>query len=246
MSNKVALITGSGRRRVGNCVARAMARRGYDIALHYNRSAEDARQTAVELRTLGIRVETYHADLAVEAEVERMFDQLRDDFGRIDALVASAAVWRRKSLAETTAADVWEQFAVNTLGTFLCCRRAGLMMVDQPDGGSITTIGDWATARPYPDYIAYHISKGAVPTMTRALAVELARRNPRVRVNCILPGPVMPPDNLAEHELKGAVAGTLFQRLGSPENIAQAVLFLAENDYVTGVCLPIDGGRTIA
>jgi pteridine reductase len=246
MPNKLALITGSGRRRVGNCVARRLARHGYDIALHYNRSADDARQTADELRSLGVRVELYRADVAREAEVEGMFDEVRNAFGRIDLLVASAAVWRRKSLDDTTAADVMEQFAVNTLGTFLCCRRAGLMMVEQPDGGAIVAIGDWASARPYPDYAAYHISKGSIPTMTRMFAIELARRNPRVRVNCILPGPVMAPENLSEHELKGAVAGTLLKRLGSPENVAQVVLMLAENDYITGVCLPVDGGRTIA
>ena len=85
-----------------------------------------------------------------------------------------------------------------------------------------------------------------MPTLTRALAVELAHRNPRVRVNCIEPGPVMVPENVSEHEVKGVIAGTLLQRLGRPENIAQAVIFLVENDYITGICLPVDGGRTIA
>ncbi|NLF08260.1 MAG: SDR family oxidoreductase, partial [Pirellulaceae bacterium] len=89
-------------------------------------------------------------------------------------------------------------------------------------------------------------SKGAIPAITRDFAVELARRNPAVRVNCILPGPVMLPENLDEHEVKGAVAGTLLKRPGNPENVAHAVVFLLENDYVTGVCLPVDGGRTIA
>ena len=82
--------------------------------------------------------------------------------------------------------------------------------------------------------------------MTRMFAVELARRNPAIRVNCILPGPVMVPEDLSEHEVKGSMAGTLLKRLGRPENIAQAVMFFIENDYVTGVCLPVDGGRTIA
>jgi pteridine reductase len=119
-------------------------------------------------------------------------------------------------------------------------------MAGQPEGGAIVTIGDWAIARPYPDYAAYFASKGAIPAVTACLAVELARRNPAVRVNCILPGPVMLPENLPEHEVKGAVAGTLLKRPGRPENVAQAVIFLVENDYVTGICLPVDGGRTIA
>ncbi len=85
-----------------------------------------------------------------------------------------------------------------------------------------------------------------MPTLTRALAVELAQRNRLVRVNCIEPGPVMVPEDVSEHEVKGSIAGTLLKRLGQPENIAEAVVFLVENDYITGICLPVDGGRTIA
>ena len=194
----------------------------------------------------GVRAAAFQANVAEESDVDRLFDQVFETFGRLDVLVTTAAVWERKSLEEITAEDVRRQFDINTLGTFLCCRRAGLIMVGQPEGGAIVTIGDWAIARPYPDYAAYFASKGAIPAITASLAVELARRNPAVRVNCILPGPVMLPENLPEHEVKGAVAGTLLKRPGRPENIAQAVVFLVENDYVTGVCLPVDGGRTIA
>jgi pteridine reductase len=119
-------------------------------------------------------------------------------------------------------------------------------MVAQPSGGTIVTIGDWAVARPYLDYGAYFISKGAIPTMTRMLAVELAHRNPAVRVNCIQPGPVLIPAGVSQAERDRAIAGTLVRREGRPEHIAQAVLFLVDNDFVTGVTLPVDGGRTIA
>jgi len=245
-TTKVALITGSGKRRVGNAVATALADRGYNIALHYNRSAEEAQQTVAQLEQKGVRAAAFQADVAEEADVERLFGETLAFFGRLDVLVTAAAVWQSKPLEDATADDVRRQFDVNTLGTFLCCRRAGLIMAEQPEGGAIVTIGDWATVRPYPGYAAYFASKGAVPTLTRALAVELAQRNPAVRVNCIEPGPVMVPEDLAEHEVKGAIAGTLLKRLGRPENIAQAVVFLVENDYITGVCLPVDGGRTIA
>jgi len=245
-ANKIALITGSGKRRVGNVVARMLAGRGYDIALHYNSSADEALQTARELAASGVRAEAFRADVSREDDVDRMFEAVIGSFRRIDALITAAAVWERKRLEDATGDDVRRQFEINTLGTFLCCRRAGLLMADQPEGGSIVTIGDWATVRPYADYAAYFASKGAIPTITRDFAVELARRNPAVRVNCILPGPVMLPENLDEHEVKGAVAGTLLKRPGNPENVAHAVVFLLENDYVTGVCLPVDGGRTIA
>ena len=118
-------------------------------------------------------------------------------------------------------------------------------MVKQQEGGSIVTIGDWATERPYLNYAAYFPSKGAIPTLTRTFAVELGTRNPAIRVNGILPGPVMLPLDLPEEERRQAIDATLVKREGKPENIAQAVLFFIDNDFVTGVCLPVDGGRTI-
>jgi pteridine reductase len=89
------------------------------------------------------------------------------------------------------------------------------------------------------------LSKAAIPTMTRTLAVELGSRNPKVRVNCILPGPVMLPADLPEVERREAIQGTLLKREGRPENVAQAVLFLIDNDFITGACIPVDGGRSI-
>jgi pteridine reductase len=245
MTTKVALITGSGKRRIGNVVAEALAARGYAVALHYHRSAEAAQAAVARLAARGVRAEAFQADVAEEAEVHRMFDGVRQSFGRLDVLVTAAAVWDPKPLEQTTVADIRRQFDINTLGTFLCCQQAGRIMAAQPEGGAIVTIGDWATRRPYPEYAAYFLSKGAIPTLTRALAVELARRNRAIRVNCVLPGPVMLPENLSQPEVQGAVAGTLLKRPGRPENIAQAVLFFIENDYLTGVCLPVDGGRTI-
>jgi pteridine reductase len=244
--SKIALITGSGKRRVGNAIALALAERGYDIALHYNRSAMESQESVAQLERAGVRAAAFQADLAKEDDVARLFDEVLATFGRLDVLVTAAAVWERKPLEETVAADVRRHFEINTMGTFLCCQRAGLLMAKQPEGGAIVLIGDWAVERPYPNYAAYFASKGAIPTLTRTLAVELAQRNRAVRVNCVLPGPVMLPENLSEHEVKGAVAGTLLKRPGKPENVAQAVVFLVENDYVTGVCLPVDGGRTIA
>lgn len=243
---KTALITGGGRRRVGNVVAAYLAARGYDIALHYNSSAEEATESVRRFREHGVRAEAFQADVASSERVERMFAEVARTFGRLDVLVTAAAIWERKALDDVTADDVRRHFEINTLGTFLCCQQAGRIMVAQDTGGAIVTIGDWATARPYANYAAYFPSKGAIPALTRTFAVELARRNRRVRVNCILPGPVMLPEDLDEHEVQGAVAGTLLKRPGEPDHIAQAVIFLVENDYVTGVCLPVDGGRTIA
>src|SRR5205085_4192353 len=127
-----------------------------------------------------------------------LFAAARERFGRLDVLVNCAAIWRPKRLEDVSAADVRAHFDSNVLATFLCGREAGLVMVGQPEGGCIVNVGDWAEARPYPGYAAYFASKGAIPTLTRCLAVELGTRNPRVRVNCVLPGPVLLPADLPE------------------------------------------------
>jgi pteridine reductase len=244
-ASRVALVTGSGKRRVGSVVADALARRGFAIAVHYRTSATEAAETVAGLRTHGVEADAFAADLTDEQAVRDLVRRVVERFGRIDALVNCAAIWQRKRLEEITAADVRRHFDTNTLGTFLCCQQAGLAMVAQPEGGVIVNLGDWAEARPYLDYAAYFPSKGAVSALTRSMAVELAHRNPRVRVNCILPGPVMLPPDLPDAERRQAINATLVKREGSPTNIAQAVLAFVDNDFVTGVCLPVDGGRTI-
>lgn len=243
---KVAFVTGSGAKRVGNSIARALAARGYAIVVHANRSVEEAHETAREVAAQGTATLVVLGDLSDEATVERIVGEIMARFGRIDVLVNSAAIWKPKPLEEVRAADVREHFEVNALSTFLCCQKVGLIMVRQPEGGVIVNVGDWATERPYLNYSAYFPSKGAIPTATRMFAVELAARNPKVRVNAVLPGPVMLPPELTEDERRQAVAGTLVKREGSPTNVAQAVAALVENEFITGVCLPVDGGRTIA
>ncbi len=244
-TRRVALVTGSGKKRVGSVVADSLARRGYAVAVHYRTSAAEAEETATELRRHGVEVVTFAADLTDEAAVRAMVRGVVERFGRVDVLVNCAAIWQRKRLEDVTAADVRRHFDTNALGTFLCCQQAGLAMVAQPDGGVIVNVGDWAEVRPYLDYAAYFPSKGAVTAITRCLAVELGTRNPSVRVNCVLPGPVMLPPDLPEEEKQEAINATLVKREGSPANIAQAVLSFLDNDFVTGVCLPVDGGRTV-
>ena len=242
---KVALITGSGKRRVGWYVADALAQRGYDIAVHFHSSVADAAETVRHLQGYGVAADAFQADLADEIVTKTMVQQVFERFGQVSVLVNCAAAWQAKPLEEVTAADVRHYFDVNALGTFLCCQQVGLAMTRQPEGGSIINIGDWAIARPYIGYAAYFPSKGAIPAMTRSLAVELGTRNPKVRVNCIHPGPVMLPPDMPDVERQQVIHSTLVKHEGRPENVAQAVLHLIENDFITGACLPVDGGRTI-
>lgn len=242
---KVALVTGSGKRRVGWHVADALAKRGYALAIHYRSSAAEANDAVAAFKTQGVEAIALQADLTDEKAAAALVRQTLERFGRLDVLANCAAAWKSKRLEDVTAADLRHYFDTNTLSTFLCAQQAGLAMVKQKEGGAIVNIGDWATHRPYLDYSAYFPSKGAIPTLTRTLAVELGSRNPAVRVNCILPGPVMLPPDLPAAERAASIAGTLVKREGRPENIAQAVLFFIDNDFVTGACLPVDGGRSI-
>ncbi len=241
----IALVTGAGKQRVGWHVAQALADRGYSLVIHYRTSAAEAQVTVDEFHRRGIDAAAFQADLTDESAVRALIDQIQQRFGRLDVLVHCAAAWKSKRLEDVRAQDVRWYLETNTLSTFLCCQWAGLAMVQQPEGGSIVTIGDWATERPYLNYSAYFPSKGAIPALTRSLAVELGTRNPAVRVNCILPGPVLLPPDLPAAERAQAIQATLVKREGSPRNIAQAVLHFVDNDFITGVCLPVDGGRTI-
>jgi pteridine reductase len=244
-TSQVAIVTGVGKRRIGWHVADALAARGYNLALQYRTSAAEAFQLVESFRGRGLQSEAIHADVTDEQSVHAMIVKVLARFGRIDVLVNCAAVWQRKPLEQVTAADLRLHFETNALGTFLCSQQAGLAMVQQPEGGVIVNIGDWAEVRPYLNYAAYFPSKGAVTAITRSLAVELGSRNPRVRVNCILPGPVMLPADLPAAERQQAINATLVKREGGPRNIALAVLHFIENDFITGVCLPVDGGRTV-
>jgi pteridine reductase len=192
-----------------------------------------------------VPVLTVRADLGNETEVRAMVAETLTKFGRIDVLVNCAAIYRRKRLEAVTSDDVRAHLDANLLGTFLMCQHIGLAMVKQPAGGSIINLGDWADARPYTDYAAYFPSKAAIPGLTRVFAVELGTRNPNVRVNAILPGPVLFPPDMPEAEKAAAIAATLVKHEGSPEHIAKAALHFIDNDFVTGACLPVDGGRTV-
>jgi pteridine reductase len=231
---------------VGWHVAESLAARDYALVIHYRSSAREAEESAEGFRRAhGVPVHTVRADLADEREVQLMVAETLTRFGRIDVLVNCAAIWERKKLEDTTADDVRRHFEINTLGTFLTCRYAGLAMTKQSEGGCIVNVGDWADARPYPDYAAYFPSKAAIPGLTRDFAVELGVRNPNVRVNAVLPGPVMLPPELTAAEKAEVVAATLVKREGRPENVVKAVLHFIDNDFVTGVCIPVDGGRTV-
>ena len=142
---KVALVTGAGKRRVGAHVADALVNRGYSLVIHYRSSATEANEAVARYRDRGVEAVALQADLSDEKAVQTLVAQALAQFGRLDVLVNCAAAWNSKRLEDATGADVRQYFETNTLGTFLCSQHAGLTMVKQKEGGSIITIGDWAT-----------------------------------------------------------------------------------------------------
>lgn len=240
-----ALILGAGRKRVGFHIALHLARQGWQPLAHYRTDHAERQEIDQELRHAGAAPLWFQAELSDESEVAAMFAQIDQTAGPVDAMIHAAAIWKPVPWDQIRASDIEENYKANLLGTLLPSLEAGKRMVRQPDGGTIILIGDWAVDRPYRNYLAYFASKGAIPTITRSLAVELGSANPKVRVNCIEPGPVMLPQEMPEAEKREAIDATLVRREGSPGDVALAAWSLMQNPFVTGVCLPVDGGRSI-
>jgi pteridine reductase len=230
---------------VGRQIALHLAALGYSIALHANRSTTEADEVAEHLRASGTEAAVLQGDLGDASVAEKLVHQVIAQWGRLDVLINSAAIWKPTPLESVTVSEIRNYFEVNATASFMAAKAAGLQMAKQAAGGVIINIGDWAVVRPYLDHAAYFPSKGAIEAMTRSLAVELAHRNPQVRVNCILPGPVLLSEDTDEAKAVAIAKSTLVKRVGTPFHIAHAVQFLIENDFVTGVCLPVDGGRQI-
>lgn len=240
-TGKVALVTGAAMR-VGREIALALAKTGMHIAVHYRSSAGPALETVDRVKALGVEAELMQADLDELRQVKQLIDSVRERWGRLDVLVNSAAIFPRTPWDEIDE-TVWEQTIRTNLKApfFTAWNAAGLMR--ENEGGKIVFIADWAGFRPYRNYLPYVISKGGVITMTKAMAKELA---PDIAVNAIAPGPVMLPPDFSDEDANKIVDDTLLKRLGSPQDIAQSVVYLvAMTDFVTGHVMVVDGGRLI-
>ncbi len=243
--NPVVMITGSSAPRVGRTIAETFLEQGFQVVFHAHSRTAEAEELVSQAKQLGHSAGLVTGAVEDERVVQRWREELGQQFGRIDVLVNSAAIWEPKPLESTTAGDFEAFFRVNAMGIALTCKHFGLWMTEQDAGGAIINIGDWAVERPYRDFSAYFSSKGAVETMTRSMAVELATRNPAVRVNAVLPGPVMLAGGLSDERRRRIAEESLLKREGTAEDVAGAAWFLATSPFVTGVCLPVDGGRTI-
>jgi NAD(P)-dependent dehydrogenase (short-subunit alcohol dehydrogenase family) len=240
IQGKVALVTG-GAKRVGKAIVQALAARGCKLVIHYHTSQAEAEETAQELHAVGREAIALQADVTQEVEVERMLDAAVARFGRIDILVNNAAVFFRTPI-DTLTIEEWEHVIdVNLTGTFLCAHKVGLRMREW-GWGHIINIADVAGLRPWADYIPYSVAKACVITLTQGLAMELA---PEVMVNAVVPGPILFQDDTPEVVRQREIEKTLVKRAGTPEELAEVVVFIAESDYSTGALFHVDGGRAL-
>ncbi len=240
LRGRVALVTGSARR-LGRAIARALAAAGADVAVHHNRSPEAAAEAIAEFRSFGVRAEEFQADLTDSTEIDRLFVALDETFGRLDVLVNSAALFERKPVLEITTDDWDRVLNVNLRAPFFCSQQAASRMQDS-GMGKIINIADVGGLQPWPGYAHHSISKAGLVMMTRVLARALA---PQVQVNAIAPGPVLPPEELTAEERQRLAEMTALKRLGTPNDVAKAVLFLIESDYITGETVVVDGGEML-
>lgn len=239
---KRALVTGSAVR-VGRSIALALAGAGAHVVVHYLRSKAQAEETAAEIRALGVEALIVQGDISKAKEVEALVHAAEAGFSSIDILVNSASIYYRKPFEELREEDWDRNLEVNLKGAFLLSHRLGPSMKGR-GAGKIINIADWAGYRPYADYLPYCVSKAGLIALTKGLALALA---PEVQVNAVAPGPVLPPEDFTPEERRAIERAVPLRRIGSPEDVARAVLFLIEGgDFITGAVLPVDGGRLIA
>lgn len=240
LDDRVALVTGSARR-LGRQIALALAGSGADVAVHCHRSTRAARQTVEELRALGIRAEVFNADLTRVQEIDALFAAVESAFGRLDVLVNNASVFERKPFLDVAPDDYDRVMGVNLRAAFFCSQVAARLM-RRGGAGLIVNLADVAAYQPWPAYAAHSISKAGLVMMTRVLARALA---PEIRVNAVAPGPVLPPETADDAERERLAELTALRRLGTPEDVARAVLFLVDSDYITGETIVVDGGKSL-
>jgi pteridine reductase len=239
----VALITGAGRR-VGAVIARALHTAGYDLALHYRRSADDARALANELeqQRAGSTL-LLQAELAELSALPIMIEQLLAHYGRLDALVNNASAFYPTPLGTATPQQWNELFASNAQAPFFLS-QAAIPALRVARGGIVNLIDIYAE-RPLAEHPLYCMAKAALAAMTRSMALDLG---PDIRVNGVAPGAVMwPSDGKPYADQQAMLARTPLQRGGTPDDVAGAVLWLLRDaPFVTGQIIRIDGGRTLS
>lgn len=230
LENQVVLVTGAARR-LGKAIAQTLAQAGMRVLVHYHRSRDEAYALAHDLGNHALALQ---ADLRVPEQVHALFARIQKQVGTLDHVVNNASVFQKKPFVQMDD-SLWEEMLrVNLTAPQQCIRQAVPLGLR-----SVVNMLDIAAWQPWKAYGAYSTTKAGLLQLTRVLARELA---PQVRVNAVAPGLIsFPEDPLAD--VAQRLAHIPLQRLGQPDEVARAVRFLLAEDYLTGVCIPVDGGQ---
>lgn len=239
LDGRVGLVTGAGRR-VGRALALALGRERMSVAVHYNASADGAKETVAEIEAAGGKAALFQADLGSPRAPAELVEAVASKLGGLAVVVNSAAVMERTPIGAVTP-QAWDaMFALNLRAPFMISQAAAPLM--KLEGGAIVNIADLAAFESWPAYVPHSVTKAGIVKMTSALARVLA---PEIRVNAIAPGAVLLPAHWEEESGDRLISTTPLRRLGNPEDVVQAMLYLLRSDFVTGETLIVDGGRHV-
>ena len=234
IAGRTALVTGAGKR-VGRAIATALAASGANIIAHYNRSAAEAEDLAAELVARGGKAWTVQADLADEAQAAGLVPRAMELAGGLDILVNSASVFPRTRLAEASWESLEENLRVNAWAPLVLSRA----LAEAVTSGHIVNLLDSKITGQSSTHVTYLLSKQMLAFLTRQLAVSLA---PGIAVNAVAPGLILPPDDAPEGYGERLLPTVPMRRMGTPEDVAEAVVYLASSRFVTGQVIYVDGG----
>ena len=266
--NRVALVTG-GAHRVGKSIALALAAAGAHTVITYLHAAGEAARTSREIEAHSVQGLALRLDQREPAQIAALLDAVRERFGRLDILVNSAAIMERRPIFDITPEDWDRTLDTNLRGPFFVAQSAARLMLENKPGaarltggelhgveahalhegggaqdaaGCIVNISDLAALRPWPSYVAHSVSKAGLVALSRALAAALA---PSIRVNAIAPGAVLRPPDWSNERWARLSRSAPLGRPGTPDDVAQAVMYLVRSEFITGQLLVLDGGREL-
>ena len=240
LPGKIALITG-GAHRVGREISIALAQAGCHLAIHYHHSEKAAKDTASTAKALGVNTAIFRSDLRMRDQIEELFLLIDSQYGPLDILVNSAAIMNKVAFQKAEEDDWHDTIDLNLKAPFFCIQKAAERMLIN-GAGAIVNISDIAGLRPWRDYPIHSVSKAGLEMLTKVAARAYA---PEIRVNAVAPGPVLKPDEMSNARWQELGAALPLQHCGNAADVARAVIFLLENDFITGETLVVDGGNQL-
>ena len=241
LKNRTVLVTGAGVR-LGQAIAVSLGKQGMKVALHYHQSLEGAKETLKLIGGDSNQHGCFQADLRQVSEIELLTQQIEAQIGQIDVLINNAADFFPTTLGEVVESEWDHLISLNLKAPFFLSQLVGTSMLKRGQG-KIVNIVDVAAERPWPQFLPYCASKAGLVSLTKGLAKALA---PAVQVNAVAPGTMLPPPESSSFSQDLAIERSLLKKMGRPDDIAKAVIYFLENDFVTGTILPVDGGRMLA